>query len=230
MRHTLLILFAILSGAIYAQRPLDSLYQCLDDEIERFPEYVANHDKEVALLTHELDQAHDEELRYDLSYRLYDKYRAFINDSAIYYLNQCIRLAERLNRPARAGECRSLLALRCSNAGMYDEALEILSQINPQTLDQHALGVYYEAQNHVYNELAYYTHLEDMRVKYQETADKYQEQLLAVVPDTSDVSYLRREMIDMTAGRYEQSKAINDEWLTHVSPGSHRYALVALYR
>lgn len=230
MRHIILIVFAALSSTVFAQRPLDSLYQCLDEEIERFPEYVAMHDKEMALLTNELDQATDDELRYDLSFRLYDKYRAFINDSAIYYLNQCIRLAERLNHPARAGECRSLLALRCSNAGMYDEALEILSQINPQTLDQHALGVYYEAQNHVYNELAYYTHLEDMRAKYQETADKYQEQLLTVVPDTSDVSFLRREMMDMTAGRYEQSKAINDEWLKHVMPGSHRYALVALYR
>lgn len=181
-------------------------------------------------MTNELAQANDDELRYDLSFRLYDKYRPFINDSAIYYLNQCITLAERLQHPSRAGECRSLLALRCSNAGMYDEALEILQQIQPTTLDQHALGVYYEAQNHVYNELAYYTHLEDMRVKYQEKADKYQELLLAVVPDTSDVSFLRREMIDMTAGRYEQSKAINDEWLKHVTPGSHRYALVALYR
>ena len=230
MRHIILILFAVVCGSIHAQRPLDSLYQCLDKEIERFPEYVAMHDKEVALLTNELAQADDDELRYDLSFRLYDKYRPFINDSAIYYLNQCITLAERLQHPSRAGECRSLLALRCSNAGMYDEALEILQQIQPATLDQHALGVYYEAQNHVYNELAYYTHLEDMRVKYQETADKYQEQLLAVVPDTSDVSFLRREMIDMTAGRYEQSKAINDEWLKHVTPGSHRYALVALYR
>lgn len=230
MRHIILILFAVVCGTIHAQRPLDSLYQCLDKEIERFPEYVAMHDKEVALLTNELAQANDDELRYDLSFRLYDKYRPFINDSAIYYLNQCITLAERLQHPSRAGECRSLLALRCSNAGMYDEALEILQQIQPTTLDQHALGVYYEAQNHVYNELAYYTHLEDMRVKYQEKADKYQELLLAVVPDTSDVSFLRREMIDMTAGRYEQSKAINDEWLKHVTPGSHRYALVALYR
>ncbi|MBR5687058.1 MAG: transcriptional regulator [Prevotella sp.] len=230
MRHIILIFFAALSSAVFAQRPLDSLYQCLDEEIERFPEYVSMHEKEVALLTHELNQATDDELRYDLSFRLYDKYRAFINDSAIYYLNQCIGLAERLQQTSRAGECRSLLALRCSNAGMYDEAQEILQQIRPETLDRHALGIYYEAQNHVYNELAYYTHLEDMRVKYQEMADKYQEQLLAVVPDTFDVSFLRREMTDMTAGRYEQSKAINDEWLKHVTPGSHRYALVALYR
>ena len=123
MRHIILILFAVVCGTIHAQRPLDSLYQCLDKEIERFPEYVAMHDKEVALLTNELAQADDDELRYDLSFRLYDKYRPFINDSAIYYLNQCITLAERLQHPSRAGECRSLLALRCSNAGMYDEAL-----------------------------------------------------------------------------------------------------------
>ena len=46
---------------------------------------------------------------------------------------------------------------------MYDESLAILSQVNPTLLDPEALGKYYEANCHVYNELAYYTRVEDMR-------------------------------------------------------------------
>ena len=94
MRKYLYLLFLFIATGTQAQRNLDSLYRVLDKEIERFPEYVAVHDREVALLTEELRQAKDDALRYDLNYRLYDKYRPFINDSAIYYLRNCIELAE----------------------------------------------------------------------------------------------------------------------------------------
>jgi cell division protein FtsB len=230
MRKYLYLLFLFIATGAQAQRNLDSLYRVLDKEIERFPEYVAVHDREVALLTEELRQAKDDALRYDLNYRLYDKYRPFINDSAIYYLRNCIELAEKLQQPARVNECRSLLALRCSNTGMYDEALEMISQVEPALLDSAGLGIYYEARNHVYNELAYYTHLDDMKEKYLNEAKKYEDLMLSILPDTSDAAFLRREMIDLNAERLQQSMSTNNEWLSHVKTGSHRYALVALYR
>ena len=228
--YCLLILLTLVTLGGYAQHNLDSLYRCLDEEIDRFPEYVANHDREVGLLNKELQTATDDALRYDLNFRLYDKYRPFINDSAIYHLRQCIELAEKLNRRSQVNECRSLLALRCSNTGMYDEAQEILKQVRTEEMDSAALGVYYEARNHVYNELAYYAHMQDMKEQYLAEAKKYEDLMLAILPDTSDAVFLRREMRDLNDGSYAQSMAINDAWLQRVVPGSHRYALVALYR
>ena len=212
IRYGLLMLLVVAALGVRAQHNLDSLYRCLDNEIERFPEYVAVHDREVALLTEELRQAKDDALRYDLNYRLYDKYRPFINDSAIYYLRNCIELAEKLHQPARVNECRSLLALRCSNTGMYDEALEMINQVEPALLDTAGLGIYYEARNHVYNELAYYTHLDDMKEKYLNEAKKYEDLMLSILPDTSDAAFLRREMIDLNSGRIQQSMSTNNEW------------------
>lgn len=230
IRYGLLMLLVVAALGVRAQHNLDSLYRCLDNEIERFPEYVAQHEHEVGMLTQELESATDDALRYDLNYRLYEKYRPFINDSAIYYLRQCVDLAEKLNRRSQANECRSLIALRCSNTGMYNEAMDMLKQVRPEEMDSAALGVYYEANNHVYNELAYYTHMADMKETYLAEAKKYEDMMLAILPDTSDAAFLRREMIDLNAGRLQQSKATNDAWLATVKPGSHRYALVALYR
>lgn len=229
-RYITIVLLTLTTLAVRAQHNLDSLYRCLDSEIERFADYVAVHDREVSLLTQELSQADNDALRYDLNYRLYDKYRAFINDSAVYYLRNCIDLAGRLHQPSKVNECRSLLALRCSNTGMYDEALEILDTVRPEEMDTTALGIYYEARNHVYNELAYYTHLADMKERYLAEAGKYEGLMLSLLPDTADAALLRREMIALNAGRLQESKAINDAWLRRVTPGSHRYALVALYR
>jgi cell division protein FtsB len=225
-----LFLWAIALACSLHANQIDSLYRCLDGEIARFGEYVAIHDRETAHLRSQLENATSDEERYECSMMLYDKYRAYINDSAIYYLRGCISLAEKMGRRSDAGKCWSLLALRCSNTGMYDEAFEMLEHVDPSLLDQQALGTYYEAMNHVYNELAYYTHLDDMREKYQEEARKYEELLLSVVPEHSEVAFLRREMRNLTSGNLKESMAINNEWLATVQPGTHPYAMVALYR
>jgi hypothetical protein len=203
---------------------LDSLYRCLDREIARFPQYVAQHDQEVADLQKQLAAVTDDAGRYDLNFRLYEKYFPFKNDSAIFYLRVCIELAHRMEQPEKADLCSSLMALRCSNTGMYDEALNILSEVKDHS------GTYYRACNHVYNELAYYTHLEDLRAKYREQADYYENLMLQTLPPSDDAVMLAREMRLLNNQQLQESMKVNDEWLSMTERGSHRYALVALYR
>ena len=226
----MLAVLVLLGGRALAQHNLDSIYRCLDEEIERFPQYVEAREQEADNLREQWQTATSDSARYRLAYRLYEQYHAFVNDSAIHYLTECITLAEKLNRPSDAGKCRSLLARSCSNTGMYDESLAILSQVNPTLLDPEALGKYYEANNHVYNELAYYTRVDAMREHYLEKAQHYEQLMLATLPANSDDALLRREMVARNEGNLQQSMAINDQWLKQVKRGSHRYALVALYR
>ena len=122
---------------------LDSLYRCLDKEIVKFPQYVAQHDMVVADLQERLASATDDAGRYAINFQLYEKYFPFKNDSAVYYLRQCIALAKRMNQPEKVDLCSSLMALRCSNTGMYDEALNILSEVKDHS------GTYYRACAHV---------------------------------------------------------------------------------
>ena len=82
----------------------------------------------------------------------------------------------------------------------------------------------------MYAELAYYTHLDDMRQNYQERAEHYERLMLQTMPRTYETCFLRREQRAQGEGRLDESMAINDEWLHTVEPGSHPYALVALYR
>ena len=207
-----------------AAQNLDSLYRCLDQEIIQFPRYVAQHDRDVAQLLEKLQSATDDSTRYSLSFRLYEKYYPFKNDSAIFYLHRCIELAHHMNRGEDADECASLMALRCSNTGMYDEAMNILESVKTPS------GTYYRAYAHVYNELAYYTHLDEMREKYYRQAAYYENLMLETLPPTDDAVMLAREMRLLNSQQYEESMKINDEWLGMTERGSHRYALVALYR
>ena len=203
---------------------LDSLYRCLDHEIELFPQYVARHGQVVAQLQDKLKKATDDASRYELNYQLYEKYFPFKNDSAIFYLRNCMQLARQMGQSEKADLCSSLMALRCSNTGMYDEALNILSDIKTHS------GTYYRAYAHVYNELAYYTHLDEMREKYRQKADNYEQLMLNALPKDDDAVMLTREMKLLNSQQLKESMKINDEWLATTERGSHRYALVALYR
>ncbi|MCR4852815.1 MAG: transcriptional regulator, partial [Prevotella sp.] len=109
---------------------LDSLYNRLDEAIAATPQYIAAKEERIAALRQQMEQARDDESRYRTARSLYQEYMPFINDSAIVYLQTCIRLCEKMDRTSDAAECRSLLALQCSNTGMFDEAQAILQEVN----------------------------------------------------------------------------------------------------
>ena len=92
------------------------------------------------------------------------------------------------------------------------------------------IGTYYEAYNNVYSELSYYTRLDDMREMYQKKERQYEQLMYDYLAPTSEACFLKREQRAQEEGRLKESMEINDEWLKTVEPGSHPYALVALYR
>ena len=219
-----------------ADKDVQEYCRLIDDAIAHSADYVAAHEQRIGEARHALELETTPTGKYQRNFRLYELYKPFVSDSAMFFLHQCIALADEADNTSAAVRCRSLLAIRCANIGMYEEALNILDSISPRfsvlssQLDTLSLGTYYEAYNYVYSELAYYTHLEDMRQIYQERAGHYEQLMLQTMPRTYETCFLRREQRAQGEGRLDESMAINDEWLHTVQPGSHPYALVALYR
>ena len=246
MKKILLLTFSLFVTGFTLAAPykdLTTYCRLVDEAIAHSADYVAAHEQRIGEERRALELETTPTGKYQRNFRLYEFYKAFVSDSAMYFLHQCITLADETGDVSGAVRCRSLLAIRCSNIGMYDEALNILDSLNSQfsslnsklsslnsPVDSLAMGTYYEAYNNVYSELAYYTHLDDMRQSYQERANYYEQLMLQMMPRTYETCFLRREQRAQAEGRLEESMAINDEWLRTVTPGSHPYALVALYR
>ena len=232
MIKQLLTIFVMLFPMVLCaqQVDLDSRYRQIDEAIAESPRYVAQREAKITAARHAFEQSSGQQ-KYEEGYRLYELYRPFVSDSAIYFLRQCITLAEQQGDHASSVRCRSQLAIRCSNIGLYDEALNILDSIRlGNGLDKMVLGTYYEAYNNVYGELSYYTRLDDMRQIYQEKEQYYKQLMFEHLPATSEMCFLRREQAAQAEGDLKEAMAINDEWMKTVEPGSHPYALVALYR
>ena len=230
MRLLLTTLLWCLTLAVSAQgKDVESLCRQIDAAIAESPRFVAQREAAITTARHAFEQANGRK-KYEEGYHLYELYRPFVSDSAIYFLRQCITLAEQQGDKAASVRCRAQLAIRCTNIGMYDEALNILDSIRPSDVRNEVLGIYYEAYNNVYSELSYYTRLEDMRQTYLNKAYHYEELMHENLPPTYETCLMKREQRAQGEGKLKESMAINDEWLKTVEPGSHPYALTALYR
>ena len=231
MRHLLTTLLLLLATAAAGQTAdMERRYREIDEAIAASPTFVAQREAKIAVARRAFEQSSGSQ-KFDEGYRLFELYRPFVSDSAIYFLRQCIRLAEAAGDHSASVRCRSQLAIRCSNIGLYDEALNILDSIRLSGNEENlAVGTYYEAYNNVYSELSYYTRLDDMRKMYQQKVQQYEELMFRHLPPASESCLMRREQKAQAEGRLKESMRINDEWLKTVEPGSHPYALVALYR
>ena len=227
----LLLSILFVNATIWGQeKTVPQLLDEIDYAIEHSAEYVAGYEEKIADARRLYDLAKNDLQRFETAYALYELYRPFVNDSAIFFLKECIAIAERTGNRSDNVRCRALLAWRCSSTGMYVEALNILDSINTAGADRAALGEYAHAYNNVYNEMAYYASLPEMKQNYAGKADKYEQMMYETLQADDPRVILRHEMTLLNSGQLDESMKVNDGWLKQVKPGTHPYAMVALYR
>ena len=223
--------FLLLTAVINAQKlNLDDLYRQLDQEIEHFPEYVAQYEQQIAVTRTDYQKAMTQQERYRLALALYEQYRAFQNDSALAYLNRAETLARQMNQPAQVGDIISRAAFQCSTAGLYNEALAFLRKVDKTQPDTLGLTHYYMAQMHVYGELGYYTQVSSMREGYYEKQAAYRDSLYNVIDHNSQDYMMQRILELLPQKRYQEATELSDRWLKDMSPESRDYAIASYYR
>lgn len=228
------LLWLAASHALAATHPtkasVDSLLRQIDTAIEQTDKYVQQKTERIDYLHAKLAKAETLSTKYELSYQLYSEYLPFVNDSALFYMEQCTDIARQMNDASKTGGCMSLMALCCSNAGIYLESETILKTINPSQLHDIDLGLYYYAYGHVSSQLAYYGKFANMRKQYTEASTRYFTLAQQHLPSNHKYVYLSQEMMPRNHNNTKQPLSINNKWLQQVEPGSTEYAIVAYYR
>lgn len=237
MKKTAICILSLLLCALCAQtvcafshRELAPMLRTIDEAINHSGEYVKKKTDRIAFLQAEYAAAKSLQTRFDLSFQLYNEYLPFVNDSAIHYLNQCIGIAHAMGDESKAGGCKALVALSCSNAGMYVEAMSVINGIDAKKLHGTDLGYYYCARAHACGEIAYYARFDEIRAQYGAEAAKYRKLTIDNLPPDNKNVWQYRESELMNGGRTHESMAVNTAWLHRVKKGSHEYALVTFYR
>ena len=209
---------------------MQAIYEQIDDAIDHSPEYVADYERQIEDKRLQYVKATAPEEKYQLAFELYERYKAFMNDSALYYIDEAEQWAIRQNQWDRAGNCRVLRAFQCSTVGYYSEALAFLKTVNKNQLDSIGLKNYYMTQMHVYGELGYYSKIRSMQEQYFKLQTTYRDSLFAQM-DHQDPDYLMYRIQELKAHQQlEEGRRLSDQWVRNTSPDSRDYAIACYYR
>ena len=220
------------------KKDFQSLLLEIDQAIEQSPEIVGQYERQIEETRQQYLHARQPEEKYELAFDLYERYKSFMNDSALYYLSEAMHWAERNQESgvrsqewkARVGNCQALKAFQCSTVGYYNEALAFLKSIDKQQLDSVGLRNYYQSQMHVYGELGYYSIIPPMKEQYFKLQTTYRDSLFAHI-DHQDPDYLMYRIQELKGRQQlEEARKISDHWVSRVSPDSREYAIACYYR
>lgn len=230
VKHILLLLFLLASDVCLGGNS-DSLFLVLDQAIVEHQRYVDIREGRITHLKVAIQQTEqDSPVRYRINKELYSEYKAYICDSAIYYLNQNLLWTDLAKDETKCNETKLLLVYLLSSAGMYQEATDLLSGIKRELLSAQQLSDYYAGCRHTYQELAFYTQDQRSRARYSQLATVYKDSLKGVLAPSS-AGYLELHEEDLRlAGNCEQALSMNDKRLSRIDPATSEYALVTYHR
>ena len=227
-----ILLFSLfyIPQSLFARSGVDSLLEVLDQAIDHSGEYVAKRHSRITALRKQLRKVKDVNAKYNLSFRLFQEYRPLNNDSAIYFLRRCTDLAIKQGDESKTYLCKALTAQRCAAVGMFDEAKTFLAEIKPEAMSKTDVGFYYYAYSYLYGELAYYSHIADLKNNYYAQQGYYRGKMLSVMPEHDDYRMMALEQELMNQQNYKASLAVNNAWMKATKEGSYPYATVTYFR
>lgn len=226
----ILLFLAVLPLNAKDDDDLQAIYKQIDEAIDHSPEYVAEYEKKIEGKRLKYVKAPAPEEKYQLAFQLYESYKSFMNDSALFYIDEAEQWAVRMNQPTRVGNCRVLRAFQCSTVGYYSEALTFLKSVNKNELDSVGLRNYYMTQMHVYGELGYYSKILSMQSGYYKNRSLYRDSLFAIASHDSPDYYMNRIYQLQEQNRMAEARDVSEKWLRLVAPNSRDYAIVCYYR
>ncbi len=180
------IVLVLFSGDIYAIDTQDSLSATLYNLIDNKATYVHKKEKRLSEIKNMLDVPDlSIEQEYNINKQLFEEYKTYISDSAIYYGRKNLKIALELGNKHQLAETRLTLASSYSIAGMFIESLELLRSIEKESLTYQLKVDYYDNFKLLYS---YYAHNNSYTYGYKAKSERYRDSLLKLL-DTSSTQY-----------------------------------------
>ncbi|MDR1718473.1 MAG: DUF6377 domain-containing protein [Prevotella sp.] len=164
------------------------------------------------------------EQRYDINLKLYNEYKTYISDSAIYYARENTAIAKKLNRPVWTYESQLDLVSLYIVAGMYIEAIDILKSINNKNLPDWLLIKYYDCYKQLYN---YYSNNNLYTRIYVEKSKLYRDSLLNVLDKKSNHYKIVYAEKLYDENKLTEARQILQELLNQTKSDTHEKAVLA---
>ena len=229
-------LLAILSIFFYThstwanKENIDSLYRVLDVAIDSSSIYKKHKLDAINILEKQYAAVRNDQDKYQFALSLYHEYVAFVNDSALNYIQVCMECAERMGRKDLQTQSELALAYQLADTGFYPEAEIHFKAISKDQLTNDMVITYLKGMNHLYGEMGYYSHDKKLRDQFFSKSVAFRDSLLQILPEDS-YGYNALKSVELNnQGKTDEALKCSDKWMKLAKPGSRDYATMSFYR
>jgi hypothetical protein len=178
------IMFLLLPAVLFitslsAKPPVDALLKELDAVILNKDVYRENKEVRLANTKTLVTSAHSDDLLYNIYKNLYDEYIQYNVDSAFFYAQHKMALAQKINNQQLIVMSEIDLAELYAISGAYTAGLDILKNINRQMLNEKLWWQYYHVHRISYEMMAQQCPLPQLRETYTKNMESYRDSLLS---------------------------------------------------
>jgi hypothetical protein len=188
-----------------SQRLTDSLLIVLDKAINERPIYKEIKNREMDSINNVLHQNLDKKKEYSLYNQLFDAYKHYNLDSALWIAKKEMAISRETKELQLVYASKMNVAEMLGKMGMYKETFDIMGQINKKDLAINQWGYYYHIYHSIYS-LLYQNALSQEEKNYYKTfLFQYKDSLIQILnPQLPSYKFLVcNKLIDL--GKYNQA-------------------------
>lgn len=161
--------------------------------------------------------------RYQLLQNLYDEFKTYQIDSAIFYVNENKKIAQQLKDPILINEVDIQLAGLYSSAGRFIESNQILKGIPRQSLSSEQEADYYRAYSDFYSHYGQSTN----HYQYFTKSEVYRDSLLNVLPKDSKEYRINSATRALFGNNFDKAESELKQLLQEYKDPQHERAVIA---
>ena len=201
-----MIVFLLVFSA-FSKNDTDSLLNILDKTVGNYQYFSQLKEERISKFKESLRITVSESQKYEICGKLYDEYSSYKSDSALIYARLKLQIAEKLNDKRSLTDARLNLASIMGTAGLYKEAMDILSTISISTAPD-LKAYYFHIYRTIYGYMADYTVSSQEKKKYEKIIDAFRDSLLLVNPPQTGTHVMVKTDQLIVSKQYDEALVI----------------------
>lgn len=181
---SILLITVQVKAAIVHHPEIRSLLFKLDTAISHKDHFVALKNSKIEQIRIKEKGVRSPDERYWINRMFYDEYYVFNSDSALYYADQNLGLAKKMNNKEGIAAWAINKSFVLSASGLLKEALDVLDEVSAQELDSTMRTDYYGQMVYLYSHFRQYSGESDIKDTYRAYEEVYRDSIFATItPD-----------------------------------------------
>lgn len=222
----LFLILVFTSSLAIGGNQIDSLLHVLDRTLADHAKYDRIKKEKINQLRALVKMEPTPELKYTIYGQLFDEYRPYRSDTALYYAEKKLQIARELQNKEMLNEARLNVANVLVTVGMYKEAMDILSSVDMRYspgLKAYSFYVY----RTLYGYLADYAFSADEKAHYARLTEQYRDSLLKVNPPGSSAYIMVKSDKLIVHHKYDEALKLLKGYYPNIPERDHNRAIIA---